>query len=236
MQLRIPQPIVLPGMVSPRNPQPNRNEMGKWFVMHNMRAFTRLLAVGALGTAICLAQPFSGGIKGGLPLTDFVNTVESGAATTRSDYIVGPMAELHLPLGLSVEFDVLYRHFNYTNPVGSAVSALSTVTSSGDWEFPLVAKYRFHGKLARPYVEAGVSWDALSGLKSTVESIATTPPAEQHSVTTGFVMGGGIDIHVLVLHIAPEIRFTRWTSQHFDIANVASSNQNQAEFLVGVTF
>jgi hypothetical protein len=49
-------------------------------------------------------------------------------------------------------------------------------------------------------------------------------------------MGGGIDIHVLVLHIAPEIRFTRWTSQHFDLANVVASNQNQAEFLVGVTF
>ena len=204
--------------------------------MLNMRAFLRLLTVGACAAALCLAQPVAAGVKGGLPLTDFVNTVQSGSATTTSDYAVGPMVELRLPLGLGVEFDALYRHFNYTSPVSSAASALSTLTSSGDWEFPLVAKYRFHGKLVRPYVEAGVSWDALSGLKSTVENVVAPPPSEQHSVTMGFVMGGGIDIHVLVLHIAPEIRFTRWTSGHFNIANVVNSNQNEAEVLVGVTF
>jgi len=201
-----------------------------------MRAFLRLLAASACGAAVCLAQSFSAGIKAGLPLTDFVNTVESGAVTTTDLFVAGPMVELHLPLGLSVEFDALYRHFNYTNPVSSAASALSTLTSSGDWEFPLVAKYRFHGKLVRPYVEAGVSWDALSGLKSSVENVVAPPPPEQHSVTMGFVMGAGIDIHVLVLHIAPEIRFTRWTSGHFNIANVVNSNQNEAEVLVGVTF
>jgi hypothetical protein len=214
----------------------DRNEMTKYLVMHNMRDLLRLLTVGAWAAAVCLAQPFSAGIKGGLPLTDFVNTVESGSATTASDYVIGPMVELRLPFGLGVEFDALYRHFNYTNPVSSVGSALTTVTSSGDWEFPLVAKYRFHGKIVRPYVEAGVSWDALSGLKSSVENVVEPPPPEQHSLTMGFVMGAGIDIHVLVLHIAPEIRFTRWTSQHFDIANVVNSNQNQAEVLVGVTF
>ncbi|MGP8247178.1 MAG: outer membrane beta-barrel protein [Bryobacteraceae bacterium] len=201
-----------------------------------MSVFLRLLTVGSWGAVVCMAQPFSAGIKGGLPLTDFVNTVESGAATTSSDYVIGPMVELRLPFSLGVEFDALYRHFNYTTPASSVGSALSTVTSSGDWEFPLLAKYRFHGKLARPYVEAGVAWDALSGLKSSVEHVVAPPPPEQNSVTMGFVMGAGIDIHVLVLHIAPEIRFTRWTSGHFNIANVVNSNQNQAEVLVGVTF
>ena len=41
-----------------------------------MRAFLRLLAASACGAAVCLAQSFSAGIKAGLPLTDFVNTVE----------------------------------------------------------------------------------------------------------------------------------------------------------------
>jgi len=41
----------------------------------------------------------------------------------------------------------------------------------------------------------------------------------------------------LVLHISPEIRYTRWGSSHFNIPNgSAISNQNQAEFLVGFTF
>ena len=30
--------------------------------------------------------------------------------------------------------------------------------------------------------------------------------------------------------------FTRWTAQHRNVANVVNSNENQAEFLVGVTF
>ena len=143
--------------------------------------------MGVFSAAFCLAQPFSGGIKGGLPLTDFVNTVQSGAATTTSDYIVGPMVELHLPFGLGVEFDALYRHFNYTTPASSTASALSTLTSSGDWEFPLLAKYKFPGKIVRPYVEAGVAWDALSGLSST---LGASPP-EQNSVTRGVRDGRG---------------------------------------------
>jgi hypothetical protein len=199
--------------------------------MFSMTALLRMWTVAAFGAAWCLAQPFSGGIKAGLPLTDFVNTVQSGSASSTSEYIVGPMVELHLPLGLGVEFDVLYRHFNYTAPVSSTTSALSNV-SSGDWEFPLLAKYKFPGKLVRPYAEAGVAWDTLSGLSS---SIGAAPP-QQNSVTRGFVIGAGVDIHVLLLHIAPELRYTRWTSQHFNIADVVNSNENQAEFLVGFTF
>jgi len=34
----------------------------------------------------------------------------------------------------------------------------------------------------------------------------------------------------------PEVRYTRWTSQHFTLPNILNSNQNQAEFLVGITF
>ena len=68
---------------------------------------------------------------------------------------------MRLPLGLSVEFDALYRHFSYTNVLGSAGNAVTSVGSSGNWEFPLVAKYKFPSKIVRPYVEAGVAWDTL---------------------------------------------------------------------------
>jgi len=52
----------------------------------------------------------------------------------------------------------------------------------------------------------------------------------------GFVIGAGIDVHALVIHISPEIRYTRWASPHFNLNGVINSNQNQAEFLVGITF
>ena len=100
----------------------------------------------------------------------------------------------------------------------------------GDWEFPLLVKYRFPAKVVRPYVDAGVAWDTLTGATNTLSG------SPEKGVTTGAVVGAGVDIHVLILHILPEIRYTRWTSQHFNVANVLSSNQNQAEVMVGITF
>ena len=180
--------------------------------------------------APALAQPFSAGVKVGLPVTDFVNTVNGVTSTTTNRYLVGPTAELHLPWGFGVEVDALYRHFDYTNIIGSTTGALGSVASVGDWEFPLLLKYRFPAKLIRPYLDGGVAFDRLTGLTSTVTG---TP---EKGTTIGAVLGAGVDIHVLVLHLLPEIRYTRWTSQHFNVANVLSSNQNQAEVMVGITF
>jgi hypothetical protein len=177
------------------------------------------------------AGPFSAGVKAGLPLTDFLNTVSGTTGTATDRYLVGPTAELHLPFGLGVEVDAIYRHFDYKNIIGSTLNAVTTTGSSGDWEFPLLLKYRFPSKVVRPYIDAGIAWDKLSGLTNSVGSLS---PAK--NTTTGGVVGFGADVHLLVIHILPEIRYTRWTSQHFNIANVLNSNQDQAEFMVGITF
>lgn len=183
-----------------------------------------------LFAASVLAQPFSAGLKVGLPLTDFVNTVQGVTSTTTNRYLVGPTAELHLPWGFGVELDALYRHFDYTNLVGSTVGGIVSVNSVGDWEFPLLLKYRFPAKVVRPYVDGGVAFDRLTGLTSTVTG------SPEKGTTMGAVLGLGLDVHVLIIHILPEIRYTRWTSQHFNIGNILSSNQNQAEVMVGITF
>ncbi len=223
----------------------------------NMRSALLLLLLPA-----CLfGQPFSAGIKAGIPLSDFLNATEAGTFNYTSStqrYIVGGMAEVRLPLGLGVEFDALYRKLNYTGAgtLGTDVFTTSR-TSASDWEFPLVLKYRFHFPVVRPYVEAGVAWDTLAGIKQTVSELGnstTTAPTElRENTTIGFVLGGGIDIHAIVLHISPEIRYTRWNSAQINTteASIGSgagtpilggvvgplrSNLNQAEFLVGITF
>jgi len=53
-------------------------------------------------------------------------------------------------------------------------------------------------------------------------------------------MGGGVEIHLLVLRITPDIRYTRWGNQQFSgilppgeasgITESLRSSQNQAEF------
>jgi hypothetical protein len=207
-----------------------------------MKPLLVLLLIG--GAAV--AQPFSAGIKAGLPLTDFLSEAEGDSTTTTNRYVLGPEVELRLPLGLSVEFDVLYRHFSYTG-ISGAGNAITSIGSAGNWEFPLVAKYKFAGKIVRPYVEAGVAWDALSGLKNAVSeavcggangtcNVLLAPPAVSNQTTAGVVLGGGVDIHAVFIHVAPEIRFTRWADQYFNLSGVLNSSRNQAEFLVGFTF
>jgi hypothetical protein len=186
------------------------------------------------------AQPFTAGVKVGLPMTDFINTVNGQSSSVTNRYLVGPTAELHLPFSLGIELDALYRHFNYQNVIGSGASAVVNVNTAGAWEFPLLLKYRFKGSLARPYIDAGVAWDKITGLTSTVQRSVTTggvanPSGEQDSNSVGAVVGFGLDLH-FVIHVLPEVRFTRWTSAHFNINNVLSSNQSQAEFMVGITF
>jgi hypothetical protein len=188
---------------------------------------------------MAFSQPFGVGLKGGVPMTDFLSAAGQSnppltflASTNR--YVIGPMAELRFPFGLGVEVNALYRHYGF-----SSTGALISSTSTGAWEFPLVAKYRFKGPVIHPYVEAGVAWDKLSGLSQSIASATgiSNPSQLNTNVTHGFVFGGGIEAKVLLIRIAPEIRFTRWDDHHFlDPSGLLKSNLNQAEFLVGITF
>jgi len=203
-----------------------------------------------LGATPAFSQLVSFGIKGGVPLTDFVDAA-SGTnaagfidfATHTNRYIIGATGELHLPFGFSAEVDVLYRHVNYQE-TSQAVDVLTNSSTAGNaWEFPILGKYRFlKTKLVRPYVDAGVSFDTLSGLSQTVTSTVSsvtngTPLQLQNSTTRGYVFGGGIDIKFLVIHIQPEIRYTRWGAEHFfDPSGLLHSSENQGEFLLGITF
>ena len=219
------------------------NQPAGRFVTVIMRTLPLLL----LGAVAASSQPFSAGLKLGTPLTDFFNTVQNSSSSVPNRYIIGLTAELHLPASFALEGDVLFRHLNFVDQFLSAPTTTTTdrATSSA-WEFPILLKYRFHAPLVRPYVDAGVAWDPLSGLTDTVTqtvlhfspttSNSSKPSSLTHNTTMGFVLGGGVDIHALVIHISPEIRYTRWGSSHFNLSGILASNQNQAEFLVGITF
>jgi len=219
----------------------------------------RLLLLSLVGAASALAQPVTFGVRVGEPLTDFVSTVQNqniaGALGQLADfrsntrpYVLGATVEVRLPASFGLELDALYRRLNYSGTV--ATNGLNTTTinstSANAWEFPLLLKYRFGTKIVRPYVDAGFAWDTLAGLKQSIRqtiatitsSSTTSSPADLNKKgTSGFVMGAGLDIHVVLLHVSPEVRYTRWNSAHFkDPAGLVESKQNQAEFLVGITF
>jgi hypothetical protein len=207
----------------------------------------RSLLLFLLGAVAACSQPFSAGARIGVPLTDFISTVQGVSSSVPNRLIAGVTGELRLPFGLGVEVDALYRRIHYDDTTGRAVGTLTTDrTTANAWEFPILAKYRFPTRIARPYVDAGIAFDTLSGVTDTVTQTlqtltstthtTSTPAALQNNSTKGFVIGAGVDIHAIVIHLSPEIRYTRWGAQHFNLSGVLGSNQNQAEFLLGITF
>ena len=181
------------------------------------------------------AQMMSYGVRGGLPFTDFFSAVSNPGETFGSDatqFILGPTAELHLPGGFGVEVDALYRHFHYSASANSSGEA----TASNAWEFPLLLKYRLPGAFVRPYLDAGVAFDHWSGTKE-ITGLLNSESTSTSGANRGFVAGAGIELHLPFVRLSPEIRYTRWGSVNVsDLNSLLHSNQNQAEFLVGLTF
>ncbi|MGH9664638.1 MAG: porin family protein, partial [Bryobacteraceae bacterium] len=198
-----------------------------------------------------LSQPVSIGVKIGAPLSDAFN-IATGSTTYTDNthrYVVGPSLELRLPVHFSVEADALYKSFEYQSISNIGDTIFHSSTSSGSWEFPILLKYRILPDLPliRPYLEAGPSFSRLSGVKNLFSctgslcggaaSGSTTPSELNHNSNYGLTFGAGIDFHVILLHIAPEVRYTRWGFENFSsVGGLLSSNQNQAEFLVGISF
>ena len=75
------------------------------------------------GVISVFAQPLSVGLKGGVPLSDFTETVSKPLETFRTSrrLIVGPSLELRLPAGLGVEFDYSYRLLELPRAFGAAI-------------------------------------------------------------------------------------------------------------------
>lgn len=205
-----------------------------------------------LFSAVSAFGQFHAGLKVGVPVTDAFSTGTVPTLQYFSEakrYVVGPTLELQLPHRVAVEFDALYRRFDYR----STSSLLGVIalrnTGANAWEFPLLLKYRTKGKpLVHPFLDAGLAFNHISGVTKFTNTLATavpqvvtgqeSPSELRHSVAAGLVLGGGIDFRALVIHIQPELRFTRWGSQNFQAVtgSALGSQRNQLEFLVGINF
>jgi hypothetical protein len=191
-----------------------------------------LFASFAASTA--LAQDFSVGVVAGAGLTDgFQDHIFQGVDTQThffsdsKDFIIGPMAEVGFPLGVSVELDALYRPLHLSDSaVGIPLGTFHSSTTVGTWQFPLLLKYRFPTfvPVVKPFVEVGPSFRAGSGADASPSS---------HGIT----LGGGVEVKVIKVKVAPQLRFTRWGSDGAaKIFATPQTNVNQAEFLVGLSF
>lgn len=205
-----------------------------------MRLLISLSLLALLGPAACGQSLFSFGIKGGVPLTDAFNKnlysgvdVMTTSFSNSKNYVIGPTAELRLPFGFSVEADALYRPLSLVTatsvaPFGGSSPGQTTFsdTDISSWEFPILGKYHFlHSPIVRPYVDAGPIFRAVGSGGGWLSN-------------KGFAMGAGVDVKLLVVHLAPELRYSRWGGDARGTPGVFTppSGLNQAEFLIGISF
>lgn len=191
---------------------------------------------------ICFAEsPFIIGVRGGVPLGDVVQTVQSGSSISSATdhYVVGPTLGIRLPAGFSIAGDALFTRLTLSAtsaPLGS-ISA-----SASSWEFPVLLRFTAGRQGIAPFVGAGVSVRHLSDFGNIgpflTNSASTTGNVIGTSAVVGFALGGGLQFKVGFLHINPEIRYTHWGDDHISAAfqNVIHTNDNEGQILVGVTF
>jgi hypothetical protein len=201
-----------------------------------------IISLLTLAAGLC-AQPIGIGVKGGVPLTDLFDSESNAIDTETKRYIIGPMVELRLPAGLAIEADALYSRAKFSSVFGAAGSILTAPFDTDSWEFPILLKYKFGaastvGASARPYIGAGASFRRLSGVSSIGSFITGNRSGEVDRNNTGFVAGGGVEVKVLFIRVAPEFRFTYWGTDHFTegLANILKTNKAQGQFLIGLYF
>ncbi len=175
------------------------------------------VAVTCLGT-VC-AQNLSLGIAaGGAPTDAFEASANSGQyfRSESPGYLVGATLEYYLPQSFSIEVDALFRELRLTDIAGTQISPMAVVT----WEFPVLAKYRFHGTKLTPFLEAGPAFRSAGNLNEANPSHA------------GFTAGAGVETHWRGLEFAPTLRYTRWARD--DNSSGPDTKPDQLEILLGI--
>jgi hypothetical protein len=161
------------------------------------------------------------GFRGGVPFTDSFHTIENATSGNLfkdkpSRWILGPTFEVRLPAGFGVTLDALYNRLGFESG--------GQTQTGGQWEFPAMLRYRIGPQpVFKPFLAAGGSFNKITGLRTPSSSV------------TAVVFGGGVEIKLPFIRIAPELRVSRKLSDSITIGGVRA-NLNQAVFLMGFTF
>lgn len=175
-------------------------------------------------------DPISVGIRAGVPLTDVLPDEDQAFATEMRRFTVGPVLEVDLLLGLAVEFDALYKRFDHSGP--SVMPGQTAMERASSWEFAVLGKYRPGIPLVRPYVEAGVTFNRLSGFLVPFQTDPSPPSAQptDTEMRTGIVTGVGLEFSLPAVRIIPGIRYSHWGKE------LSLPSTNLIDFQVGILF
>jgi len=204
------------------------------------RTFLSLFVLSWLTLPLQAQLPLGFGLKGGARLTDFTETA-SNVTSEDHVYTIGPYGELHLPVGFSLEVDLLYKRSGSTlyNLIAGQPTYKAFTMSS--WDVPILLKKTFKTEMIfRPFVVGGLASRYSSGIpgSTTVVAPVNLPGSPIYTTTTtsgwheGLALGFGGQFKILVLKCSGELRWSYFgnISSH----TLPKLNANQVELLLGV--
>lgn len=201
------------------------------------------------------AQSISLGVKGGVPLLQAFSTDhrDPTAATSITyspvmrRYAVGPTAEIGLPFfGLGVEASALYRRIGWdsTRSATGLDDPFFSTVRAGAWDFSAVLKRRFGQAGMRPYVGGGAAFRRMFTTRSEIDfpgqpdrhiSKQMVEGLRRKNIA-GLVASAGVELGSGAVRFSPELRYTRWLMDNIYPAFPISTECNQVDFLVAITF
>jgi opacity protein-like surface antigen len=205
------------------------------------RTFPGLFVLACLAVPLQAQLPIGFGLKGGARLSDFTQDYggsSSSGQTTKQDHIytIGPYAELHLPVGFSIEADLLYKKSGATFLEANPFTAGSRQFNFDSFDVPILLKKRFGEKALffRPFLEGGLANRYSTGLPGSTSSTNPLTAGTHGGWQEGITLGGGVEFKVLLVKVSGELRWTRYGN--ISASTIPKISANQAEFLIGVGF
>lgn len=210
----------------------------------------------AAASSSAFAQHISVGMKAGVPLTGVVEarSVELPFQAQTKRYTIGPVVDLGLPLGFSVEFGAMYKRFDQKS-MAVTITGFITMDETGfpieqradlsavghSWEFPVAVQYHFSKASIRPYVEGGISFHHLGSVYNFENASFSSPaprplprtiaPVPSSLERVGGLFGIGVDLKLHRIHVTPGLRYTHYNETRFWLPST-----NAVDFLMGFTF
>jgi opacity protein-like surface antigen len=205
------------------------------------RTFPGLFVLACLAVPLQAQLPIGFGLKGGARLSDFTSDYSNSTVgqTTKQDHIytIGPYAELHLPVGFSIEADLLYKKSGATlEAIANGTTSVSRQFNFDSFDLPILLKKRFGEKALffRPFLEGGIANRYATGLPGSTSSTDPLTAGTHGGWQEGITLGGGVEFKVLLVKVSGELRWTRYGN--ISASTIPKISANQAEFLIGVGF
>lgn len=189
------------------------------------------------------------------------NKCENCGTQRTLPYVLGPAVDIALLGPSSLSAEVLYSRadFNQTRSnrsVSSTNTYFDAKTKVDRVELPLLVKFAIAGRASvHPFIAAGASVQynrsavvsAFWGFKGTFGDtgfVVVTSRPVRHAFVAGPTAAAGVAFGSKRLRPSLEFRYTRWLDSAvetdpnplFPYLSVVRSNQNQAQFLLGLMF